>query len=810
MAVIEHVLSVKDMGTSVIATFKDEVSGAVKEASELTKGLAMMGGIAIGLASSYVAMTKEIADFKNEIADASTATGLNISTLQGLDLAARGSGQSLGTLTGALRPFSKRLLDASKGTGEALAGFQALSIESTNLDGSLRSTDEVLKEATAKLAAIEDPTLKAAIATQLFGEAGTSLLVALGDAPLEDFIADAERIGPSFKDGAAGAADLQRAIAELELASLGAADAFATSFGEGEGGLAGMIRSVSDEIGILGTAFGSFFGGLYDDFAATLADIRSLSLQSGIQDFTAAAGEHAIRITDPTRLIDVGLDVGAARESAKAAKERAEIAKRRADRVRREEAEDALATADAAVAATETAQTEEEKRAEAERKREREKAARQRERDAKAAARNREQIAREEARELLRIEQEAERARLQSQQDHTAAVAAETRRRNQAQMAEQDRILAEAAALQAQAAATMAAQASLSSALAFSDPFSTAVAGFQGADAFQADLTAQFGAGLAGVDASGDIAGAANLQRFNAATALGASVMSNFAGVAGKAGAALGSLLTGDALGGFQAGLGGLGAAGAGAIRTGTQVAGAALAVAGGPYGAVAGAAVQLVGDKIADKLEGIFGQLSQALGLTVQVGRLGVGGVQQNLKAFERDFFAGLEALPTILGEVLPKFADSFADQFAEHFPDFAQAMTAEFIDHGPEIGIALAKGFIAGMQQASAEVTADLLSPFVSDGSESFLRRDFQGARDFFSPLVGGGMQRGRGTSGGFLEGLADRGGAMAREGRFGGQRERVIRLEGPGAGHYRDLVRQLNAQLGNQGLRLALGGQ
>jgi len=135
---------------------------------------------------------------------------------------------------------------------------------------------------------------------------------------------------------------------------------------------------------------------------------------------------------------------------------------------------------------------------------------------------------------------------------------------------------------------------------------------------------------------------------------------------------------------------------------------------------------------------------------------------------------------------------------------------MTAEFIDHGPEIGIALAKGFIAGMQQASAEVTADLLSPFVSDGSESFLRRDFQGARAFFSPLVGGGMQRGRGTSGGFLEGLADRGGAMAREGRFGGQRERVIRLEGPGAGHYRDLVRQLNAQLGNQGLRLALGGQ
>lgn len=783
MAVIEHVLSVRDMGSDVIRAFKDEVSGAVGETNELTKTLALMGGAAIGVGTAYFAMTKEIADFKNEILDAGTATGLQVSTLQGLDLAARGSGQSLGTLTGALRPFSKRLLDASKGTGEALAGFKALGIESTKLDGSLRSTDDVLKEATAKLAAIEDPTLKAALATQLFGEAGTSLLVALGDAPLEDFIADAERLGPSFEDGAQGAADMQRAIAALELASLGAADAFAQSFG-GEEGLAGLINSVADDVVVLGAVLGNFFAGiaadmgaLFDSYTSAIQTLRSGDIGQGLLELGAAAGQGFVTTLDPTRALDVARDV------------------QDQSRIQEFEALKALQVANGNETVTLAEGFELELSSVAE-----------------SGERKRTKAASDGAKERERIARDEERARLQSQRELERLAQDEARRRDAAQSAQTRRILDQAATFQSQAAATMGAQSSLSDALAFSDPFSSAAAGFRGADAFQANLTDQFSSGLGGIDASGDIAGAANLQRFNAAVGLGASVMQQFAGLTAQAGQVMGSFLTGDALGGFQGALGGIGQAGAGAIRSGTQAAGAVAAVAGGPYGAIIGAGIQVVGDKIADKFDGFFGQISQALGVITGVGRLGVGGVEQNLKTFERDFFAGLEALPTILGEVLPRFADSFADQFAEHFPDFAQDMTREFVEHAPEIGLALAMGFIEGMVQATKSVGEDALSGSFRDsfGSGGRGGRDGFNARDYFAPLFGGGMQRGRDTSGGFLGGLSDRGGAMAREGRLGGRREQVVRLDGPGANFYRDLVRQLNAQLGNQGVRLALGGQ
>lgn len=80
-----------------------------------------------------------------------------------------------------IRRFNRRLGLSIQGTGEAKATFQQLGIEFRTTSGHIRSTDDVLEEALEKLAAIESDSIRAAKASQVFGEdAGPRLAAALG------------------------------------------------------------------------------------------------------------------------------------------------------------------------------------------------------------------------------------------------------------------------------------------------------------------------------------------------------------------------------------------------------------------------------------------------------------------------------------------------------------------------------------------------------------------------------------------------------------------------------------------------------
>jgi hypothetical protein len=115
--------------------------------------------------------------------------------MAGLQFAAERAGVDVDTVLGSMEDFGEVLFDFANGGGRAAEALELMDVEVQNADGSFRNTDEVLREVLGKMVAVEDTAKRNAIAQQLFGDAGNRLNAILGDAPLEQYIANAETLG---------------------------------------------------------------------------------------------------------------------------------------------------------------------------------------------------------------------------------------------------------------------------------------------------------------------------------------------------------------------------------------------------------------------------------------------------------------------------------------------------------------------------------------------------------------------------------------------------------------------------------------
>lgn len=264
--IVRGIFELKDKASLPAKKIAGATDKAGKSAKKAATNYAALGGkmLAFGIAAKGVSMvlkafTQGLADSANLLADTATRTGVAVDTLAGLRLAAEGSGLQMATLASGLQQFPKRMNDMANGIGEAKRAFEFLDISVTKTDGSLRSADEVLRETMKKLAKVPDTTTKAALATELFGRSGTSLLQALGGSELEEFIAHAERFGIDIGPTALKAsADWQREIANLGLASDGAKEKFVAAFGTDNGGAGDVLKALGSVLVGLSAAFDSF------------------------------------------------------------------------------------------------------------------------------------------------------------------------------------------------------------------------------------------------------------------------------------------------------------------------------------------------------------------------------------------------------------------------------------------------------------------------------------------------------------------------------------------------------------------------
>lgn len=158
-----------------------------------------LGGIltASSLASAGVfgALAKSFASTGDEIDKMSARTGVAVGTLSGLGFAAEQSGASLGAVERSMFGLSRSMFDLSRGSGEAVDAYSRLGLTFEDVKG--LSPEEQLFKVADGMTAVEDTSLRGALAQRIFGRAGRELLplLALGSEGIRELIDEADTLG---------------------------------------------------------------------------------------------------------------------------------------------------------------------------------------------------------------------------------------------------------------------------------------------------------------------------------------------------------------------------------------------------------------------------------------------------------------------------------------------------------------------------------------------------------------------------------------------------------------------------------------
>ena len=150
--------------TNSTSAAMNKLKSAAGNAFGALKALAPAIGVA-GL-GKLVNDTLQLGD---QLEKMSQKTGLAVPVLDKLRQAADLGGTEFKTLSKALPTLAKNMQDASDGIGTAKDAFDRLGLGVTNADGSLKSLDQMFFEIGDKIKTMDDRTLAAANAAEIFG-----------------------------------------------------------------------------------------------------------------------------------------------------------------------------------------------------------------------------------------------------------------------------------------------------------------------------------------------------------------------------------------------------------------------------------------------------------------------------------------------------------------------------------------------------------------------------------------------------------------------------------------------------------------
>ena len=128
----------------------------------------------VGVAAA--AMTVKAIKATDELAKQARTIGITVEKLQQYTFAAERSGVSTSEMVKGLQQFNKFVGQAARGTGTAKKAFEDLGIPLRDNAGTLRNQDELIRDFVAQLATIENPMMRAGLASDVFGRAGVKLL----------------------------------------------------------------------------------------------------------------------------------------------------------------------------------------------------------------------------------------------------------------------------------------------------------------------------------------------------------------------------------------------------------------------------------------------------------------------------------------------------------------------------------------------------------------------------------------------------------------------------------------------------------
>ncbi len=176
-------------------------------------------GPVVGAAAGVAGLVKKHADYADQLLKTSSKIGINVEQLQDWQMWAQLNGIEQSTLERGLGRLNQRIGVAIKEGGKYRDALENLGVEYKNVDGSARDTNDVMVDTVKALRDIEDPALRSAMASEIFGtRLARDLMPALDENSdcIEDAIAILDEHGRVTDEQAERAAEFNNALTELK------------------------------------------------------------------------------------------------------------------------------------------------------------------------------------------------------------------------------------------------------------------------------------------------------------------------------------------------------------------------------------------------------------------------------------------------------------------------------------------------------------------------------------------------------------------------------------------------------------------
>lgn len=161
---------------------KDSVSKMKEGWGDLTHTLKQVTVALTAVSGAVLAIVKTTANAGDAFQKLSIRTGASTEFLSEMAHAAELSDVSLGDMEVAFRKLAMTMGDANQGLATAKDAFDALGIEVNNTtENRLKTMEEIFPELVDAFDKIEDSTLKASLAVEIFGRSGTALIPLLAE-----------------------------------------------------------------------------------------------------------------------------------------------------------------------------------------------------------------------------------------------------------------------------------------------------------------------------------------------------------------------------------------------------------------------------------------------------------------------------------------------------------------------------------------------------------------------------------------------------------------------------------------------------
>ena len=156
----------------------NRLSGAFASAKNALGSVAGMMGVGLGAAAAVNGM-KKLIDKMDEIEDNAPKLGVSFAYFQKMQFAAERSGTSFQAVTSGFTKIKKLAGEAAAGLRSGTDAFATIGLSAQQLQG--MNTEQIFEEVTKRLNAMEDPMLRDAAASALFGKNFTELNNFLAD-----------------------------------------------------------------------------------------------------------------------------------------------------------------------------------------------------------------------------------------------------------------------------------------------------------------------------------------------------------------------------------------------------------------------------------------------------------------------------------------------------------------------------------------------------------------------------------------------------------------------------------------------------